>query len=242
MVALIGGIAYFATKKNNNSTTTTTTPSPTLAGAALAASVNLRLGDLPAGWVPTTSPAQVSVLPLTSVAVQVAAGRSLAACLGSSAPAISELFGAAGISGLISVVPSATFQSGSDPNIQMASVTTALRTPAQVDALAVPFANPNFTACFGQYHNTIAAAAVPGSTAQVQQVDLPVPTGVKSFGYVTTITLPAKGTEVLGEAFIFGGRVMTRLEPTTNGPPIPSSAFVPAYNAIVGRVAASVGK
>jgi hypothetical protein len=42
---------------------------------------------------------------------------------------------------------------------------------------------------------------------------------------------------VVGEAFIIGGRTETRLEPSTNGPAVPATAFGPAYNNVVGRVA-----
>ena len=46
----------------------------------------------------------------------------------------------------------------------------------------------------------------------------------------------------MGEAFIFGGRTETRLEPTTNGPAVPQAAFAPAYDAVTGRVAQAADK
>jgi hypothetical protein len=66
---------------------------------------------------------------------------------------------------------------------------------------------------------------------------LAAPTGVKAFGYVTTFTIPGQGTQVVGQAFMVGGRVETTIRPSTNGPAVPSDAFGSAYTAIVGRVA-----
>lgn len=71
---------------------------------------------------------------------------------------------------------------------------------------------------------------------------LPVPAGVKSFGYLTTFTGPGGQTAVEGEAFIFGGRTESRLEPTTNGPAVPQAAFASAYDAVSGRVAQALNK
>ena len=64
----------------------------------------------------------------------------------------------------------------------------------------------------------------------------------RPFGYLTTLTLPNQGSQVIGQAFIIGGRIVSTLEPTTGGPPVPTTAFTPAYNAIAGRVALAVNK
>jgi hypothetical protein len=73
-------------------------------------------------------------------------------------------------------------------------------------------------------------------------VTLVAPAGVKSYGYVTTFAIPNQGTQVVGEGFILGGRAETRLEPTTNGPAVPTDAFTSAYNAVTQRVAMAVDK
>jgi len=65
---------------------------------------------------------------------------------------------------------------------------------------------------------------------------------VQSFGYLTTLTIPNQGSEVIGQAFMVGGRIESTLEPTTGGVPVPTDAFTPAYNAISGRVGLDVGK
>jgi hypothetical protein len=77
--------------------------------------------------------------------------------------------------------------------------------------------------------------------ATVQLVTLPEPSGVKTFGFITTVSSP-QGTQVFGQAFILGGRLVTDLMPATNGPQIPSADFTPAYDAVSGRVSADVEK
>ena len=67
-------------------------------------------------------------------------------------------------------------------------------------------------------------------------VTLTAPTGVQTFGYLTTLTIPNQGSEVVGQAFMLGGRIETRLQPSTNGPAVPTDAFDAAYNAVVGRI------
>jgi hypothetical protein len=136
------------------------------------------------------------------------------------------------------MVRSPTYASGADPNIQMYSATTIMSTASQVQALVAPFNNPNFAACYAQYQTAVVTAAtVPGASAQVQSVTLTAPAGVRSFGYVTTFTIPNQGTQVVGQAFMLGGRIETVLQPSTNGPPVPSEAFNPAYTGVVGRIA-----
>ena len=175
--------------------------------------------------------------PVPPAAAQAQAGRALAACTGAPYSTVAGLFGASALPGQTSMVRSPDYASGTDPNLQMYSATSIVSTPAQAQALAVPFNNPNFATCYGQYQTALAAAAVPGATAQVQVVTLTAPAGVRSYGYVTTLTLPNQGSEVIGQAFMLGGRIETRLQPSTNGTSIPSEDFNPAYNGIVGRIA-----
>ena len=42
---------------------------------------------------------------------------------------------------------------------------------------------------------------------------------------------------MVGDAYLLGGRVVTIIQPTTNGAAIPSDVFAPAYDAVAGRVA-----
>jgi hypothetical protein len=244
LLVAVAGIAYLLVKKH---TTTTTTPATTAAPSSeavayqLAQSINLRLTDLPAGWTYTTVrglPPQPLAAPTAAV---LSANQALATCVNQPVNTVAALLGNSA-NGQVAVATSQTFQSGSDPGIHMSSVTRTMGTAAEAQSLAAPFAAPNFPTCFGQYQTTLASAVVTGATAQVQTVTLSAPTGVQSFGYVTTLTIPGKGTEVVGQAYIIGGRVEARLMPSTNGPPIPSDAFVPAYNAIAGRVAQAASK
>jgi hypothetical protein len=243
LLVAVAGIAYLLVKKHNSTTTPATTAAPSSEAVAylLAQSINLRLTDLPAGWTYTTVrglPPEPLAAPAAAV---LSANQALATCVSQPVSTVAALLGTSA-PGQVAVATSATFQSGSDPAIHMSSVTRTMGAPAEAQALATPFAAPNFPTCFGQYQTTLAAASVPGSTAQVQAVTLSAPTGVQSFGYVTTFTIPGKGTDVVGQAYIIGGRVEARLTPSTNGPPIPPDAFVPAYNAMAGRVAQAASK
>ncbi len=239
LVVVIAAIVFLVVRKNGSTTATTqpsvTSPSAVVADLALATSINLRLADLPSGWSQTPV-GPVSRPPVAPAGAQVQANRALAACVGVDYPIVAGLFGGSVLPGQTSAVRSPNFASGSDPNIQMYSMTTIMSTPAQTQALAAPFDNPNFANCYGQYQSSLVSAAVPGASAQVQVVTLTTPTGVRSFGYLTTLTIPNQGSEVVGQAFMLGGRIETRLQPSTNGPPVPSDVFNPAYNAVVGRI------
>jgi len=59
---------------------------------------------------------------------------------------------------------------------------------------------------------------------------------------VSTYTVPGAGTQVVGDAYVLGGRTVTVIQPSTNGAAIPSSVFAPAYNAVAARVAAGASK
>lgn len=240
LIAILGAIVFFAVRKNPSMTATTlpnlTNPSTVATDTALAASINLHLSDLPSGWTPVSPAARAVRPPAAPAAAQVQANRSLAACIGLPYATAAGLFGGSALPGQTSSVRSPTFASGADPNFQMYSATTILSTQAQLQALAAPFANPSFAACYQQYQTSLVAAAVPGASAQIEVVTLTAPAGVRSFGYLTTFTLPNQGTEVVGQAFMLGGRIESRLQPSTNGGPVPSADFNPAYNGMVGRI------
>jgi hypothetical protein len=245
LVVVVGGIAYFVVKKNNNSNTTATTVpglSASARDAALAASINLRQTDLPAGWAPTTTAASPARPPVAPAAAQGQASRALAQCLVVPVDTVTGLFSGVVLTGQTGSATSPVFQSPAAPTVRMYSATRVMTTAPQAKALATPFTDSNFVSCYAAYQSSVVAAAVPGATAQVQTVPLSAPTGVQAFGYLTTLTIPNQGSQVVGQAFIIGGRIVSTLEPTTGGPPVPTTAFTPAYNAIAGRVALAVNK
>ncbi len=245
LVLVVGGGAYYFISKHNS-----TTPPPPAAAApgsatvgdtALAASINLHLADLPAGWT-VAAPAQaVTRPPVAPAVIQAAAVNTMAACLNSSYSVVAGLFGSGSLPGETSLVESPTFQSAAGASFEMGSKTTTLTSAGQVQALQPVFANPKFVACYQQYLSALAVGAVAGSTVVVQPVTLGAPSGVQSYGVVSTYTIPGNGTQVVGDAYILGGRVVSVLQPSTNGPSISSSVFTPAYNAIAGRVARAAG-
>ena len=246
LVIVIGGVAYFAVKRNSSTTTTPTAavppaPTPAQADTALAASINLRLTDLPSGW--TRSPGSGQV-PLTGplAATQAQANASMGACLGQPTAVVAGLLGGAALPGQSGAATSPVFLSSADPGVQMSSTTTVMTTAAGAHALMATFANPRFLTCFTQYQSALIAAAVPGSTASVQSVTLPVPSGVQSFAYLTTFTSPGRGSEIKGQAFIFGGRIESQLVPETNGPPVPQTPFASAYDAVAGRISLAANR
>jgi hypothetical protein len=244
VVVAAGGAYYFVKNRNNNTTTTTVAPAVPSGGAAayaLAQSINLRLTDLPTGWTHDTAPGAAARPPAPSAAALASANQALATCLDQPTAVVSGLFGLSA-PGQLALATSPVFQSASVPGIQMYSATRTMSTATEAQALAAPFVAPNFATCYGTYQTTLASAAVPGATAAVQVVTLTAPSTVHSFGYVTTFTLPGQGTEVVGQAFIIGGRTETRLQPSTTGAAIPSSDFNPPYNAIVGRVAQAAAR
>ncbi len=245
LVVVVAAIGYFVYKRHQNANTTATTVAvvpATTAATALATSVNLRQTDLPSGWAPSTAAGQPVRPPVAPVAAQAQASRTLAQCLGSTPSTVSGLFAGTVLPGQSGTATSPSFQSPTDPTVAMHSVTRVMTSAAEAEALAVPFSNGSFVACYTAYQSSVVSAAVPGATAAVQSVPLTAPSGVQSFGYLTTLTIPNQGTEVIGQAFIVGGRIESTLEPTTGGAPVPTDAFTPAYNAIAGRVALDVGK
>lgn len=245
LLAAIGGIAYFATKKSSTTTAGTAVvnpaPSRATADAALAGSINLKRADLPADWKPVSVAARAPLpVPAPPVAAQVAALRTMSSCVGQPFAVLAGLLGDGTVPGTSAAVTSPTFASGADPGIRMVSTTTVTGTVVDNRVLAAPFANPAFATCYAGYQSALATAAVRGGTASVQTVSLPAPAGVTTFAYLTTFNLPGYGNQVLGEAFIFGGRIVNRLVPFTNGPPVPQSTFAQAYDSITARLASAL--
>ena len=243
VVVVAVGAGYLISKKS--SSTPTTAPavvSPGITDTALATSINLRLADLPPGWQ-VAPPAQAVVRPpVATAAAQASATNAMAACLGDSYAVVSGLFDSGSLPGQTSLVQSQVFQSAAGPSFEMASRTATLASATQVQALDSVFTNPKFDACYLQYRTSLGQAAVAGTTVAVQPVTLTAPRGVSSYGVVTTYTVPGAGTQVVGDAYLLGGRVVTVIQPSTSGAAIPSDVFGPAYNAVAGRVAASLTK
>jgi hypothetical protein len=243
VVGAAGG--YLISKKNSSTTTTATLPAPASTAAtdtALAESINLRLTDLPAGWTQVPQAQAVVRLPVAPSAAQANAANAMASCLNTSYPVVSGLFAAGSLPGQTSLVQSPMFASAAGTSFEMGSRTTTMTSPGQVRALNAAIASSKLAPCLQGYQSALAQAVVPGATVQTQPVTLPTPTGVATYGVVSTYTLPGIGTEVVGDAFLLGGRVITVIQPSTNGPPIPADVFSPAYGAVAGRVAASVSK
>ena len=140
------------------------------------------------------------------------------------------------------MVQSPIFQSPTGSALQMGSRTMTLTSAGQVQALDALFASPKFVGCYQQYVQALVAGAAPGAVAQVQSVTLPQPSSVQSYGVVTTYVIPGAGTEVVGEAYMLGGRLVSVLQPTTNGPAVPGDVFTQAYDAMSGRMSAAAGR
>ena len=246
VLVLAGGAAYVISKRNSTPTASTPAPaSPVVSAAAdtaLAGTINLRLSDLPSGWT-EAPPAQAVVRPPVAPAVtQSDATNTMATCLNTSYSVVAGLFDGGSLPNQTSLVQSPTFQSAAGAAMEMGSKTMTLDSPGQVQALDAVFTNPKFGVCYQQYMGALAAGAVPGATVQVQPVTLTGPAGVQTYGVVSTYTLPGTGTDVVGDAYMLGGRIVTVLQPSTNGPAIPGEVFTPAYDAVVGRVAAAAAK
>ena len=244
LVVVVAAGGYLITKKNSP-TTTAPVVAPTstaVADTVLAGSINLRLADLPSGWT-QVPPAQAVVrLPVAPAVAQANAANAMASCLNTSYAVVSGLFASGSLTGQTSLVQSPVFASAAGSTFEMASRTTTMTSPGQVQALDAVFTSPKFDLCFQGYQTALAQATVPGATVQTQSVSLPAPAGVSTHGLVSTYTLPGIGTEVVGDAYLLGGRVITVIHPSTNGSAIPSDVFSLAYRAIAGRVAASVTK
>jgi hypothetical protein len=241
VAALIGGGIYLGVNSSGNaavSPTTTTRPSPPSADQQLVNSINLRLSDLPAGWAPVP-PAGSSLTPAQKRA-QTKVVDQLAGCLGMPKAFIGGLFGSLPQTDQVAAGDSPTFAtaaSASSPATIAGSHTTVVKTTADATADAAPFNKPNFTTCFSQFQNGSAGVQVKGGTAQTSEFVLFAPTGVSTFAYTTTTTLPGQGTILAENIFMIGGRSETGLTFQTAGTAVSSDAVDSAYTAMVQRIA-----
>jgi hypothetical protein len=244
VVVVVAAGGYLISKKNSP-TTTTRPAAPTstaVADATLAGSINLRLADLPSGWTQVPPAQSVIRLPVAPAVAQANAANAMASCLNASYAVVSGLFASGSLPGQTSLVQSPMFASAAGSSFGMAARTTTMTSPSQVQALNGVFTSPKFNLCFQSYQSVLAQAVVPGATVLTQPVSLPAPTGVSTFGMVSTYTLPGIGTAVVGDAYLLGGRIITVIQPTTNGFAIPSEVFSPAYRSVAGRLAASANR
>ena len=238
VAVLIAGGVYWATNSSGNAAVSTTTPStaaPPSADQQLADSINLRLTDLPAGWA-RVPPAGSSLTP-TQKRAQAKVVDQFAGCLGLSDAFIGGLFGSLPQTDQVAAGDSPTFATASSPATIAGSHTTVVKTAADATADAVPFTKPNFTSCFSQFQNASAGVQVSGGTAQTSEFALFAPTGVSTYAYTTTTTLPGQGTILAEDIFMIGGRTETGLTFQTAGTSVSSDAVDSAYTAMVQRVA-----
>ncbi len=232
------GVALFAGSSDSTSPPPAN-PASTRSDALVAQTVNLHLSDLPPGWSTTTPVGTAVRPPVAPAAAQSAADATMGTCLGTDAATVSGLFGPGQLPGATAEATSPTFQSTAGPSFEMSAWTSTMASAGQAQALGSALSSANFLPCLTQYENAVAASAVPGATVLTQPVTLPAPSGTQSFGVVSTYTLPGTGTEVVGQAFILGGRVLTKITPSTAGQSIPSDVFGAAYKKVADRVAAA---
>ena len=245
VLIVIAVVVYELTKNNNSSTSTTTTVSSAslTVDKALASSVNLQLSDLPSGWTQALGSApSISATGSSGKATQKPATTSFATCLGASAATVGQVFGNTPSSDETVASTSPVFQETADNTIEMQSAVNIVNSSANAKSDANVFTKTGFISCFTQFQIASASALVPGTTAKVVQVQIPAPRGGVAYGFVTTFTVPTQGTRVVGDAYVFGGRIEATLQPSTHGPDVPSDAFNSAYNAMLGRISANVGK
>ena len=229
LVVVLGGIGYFLVRKNSTSTPTTaparrsrrrrpptrcwparsTCASPTCppAGARARAGPGRRAPAAPAEPRP--------------------GGERLASCLEPADAVVVRPVRPGPLPGPTSLVQSPMFQSAAGSGIQMASRTTVLTTAGNRCRPQGAFTNPKFDTCYQQFQQSLAAAAAPGSTAAVQPVTLSAPAGRHDLRLREHLHRAGSGTQVVGDAFLLGGRVDTLLQPTTDGPAVPSTSSPP---------------
>jgi hypothetical protein len=238
VAALIAGGIYWAVSSSGNVAVSTTTPStaaPPSADQQLANSINLRLTDLPGGWARV--PPVGSGLTPTQKRAQTKVVDQFADCLSMPRAFIGGLFGDLPQKDQVAAGDSPTFATAASPATIAGSHTTVVKTAADATADAVPFTKPNFTSCFSQFQNGSAAVQISGGTAQTSEFNLFAPTGVHTYAYTTTITLPGKGTVLTESIFMIGERTETGLTFQTAGTAVSSDAVDSAYVAMVQRIA-----
>ncbi|MGH9097288.1 MAG: hypothetical protein ACRDWB_07675, partial [Acidimicrobiales bacterium] len=198
---------------------------------------------LPTGWTQELGSApSISATSASGKATQKPATTSFATCLGASAATVGQVFGNTPSTDETVASTSPVFQETADNTIEMQSAVNIVRSSANAKSDATVFTKSGFINCFTQFQIASASALVPGTTATVVQVQIPAPRGGSAYGFVTTFTVPTQGTRVVGDAYVFGGRIEATLQPSTHGPDVPSDAFNSAYNAMIGRISADVSK
>jgi hypothetical protein len=246
VLIVIAVVAYELTKSSNSTTSSTTAPvSPASVAVdkALASSVNLQLSDLPSGWTQALgSSPSISVTSSAGKTAQKPPTTAFATCLGASADTVGQVFGNTPSTDETVASTSPVFQQTADNTIEMQSAVNIVRSSANAKSDATVFTKSGFISCFTKFQIASASALVPGTTATVVQVQIPAPRGGVAYGFVTTFTVPTQGTRVVGDAYVFGGRIEATLQPSTHGPDVPSDAFNSAYNAMIGRISANVSK
>ena len=179
---------------------------------ALVASVNLRLADLPR--VDAGEPGQTPLLhlPVANSTVECPGHTGASPCLGVPVPTTAGLFAGADAPGPDGRRPLARHSvDGIHPGIQMRSMTTAVGRPAQAQVPRCPVRESrNFAGCYGQFARTVAAAAIPGAVDPVQLVTLS-PAGRGQVLRVHHHGDLVAGTQVFGQAYMVGGRLVTDL-------------------------------
>ena len=245
VIIVVAALVYELTKNKNSSSSTTTTVSSASATVdkALASSANLQLSDLPSGWTQALGSApSISVTSSAGTATQKPPTTAFATCVGASAATVGQVFGNTPSSDETVASTSPVFQETADNTIEMQSAVNIVRSSANARSDAAVFTKSGFLNCFTNFQAASAAALVPGTTATVQQVQIPAPRGGVAYGFITTFTVPTQGTRVVGDAYVFGGRVEATLQPSTHGPDVPSDAFNSAYHGMLGRISADAGK
>jgi hypothetical protein len=246
VLLVIAAIIYEATKSNNSTTSTTSIPATSASVTAdkgLASAVNLHLTDFPTGWTQALGSApSISATSASGTATQKAATVSFATCLGASPATVGQVFGNVPSSDETVASTSPVFQESADATIEMQSAVNIVKSPTAAKSDAAIFGKPRFLSCFTAYQVASASALVPGTTATVSPVQLTAPKGGSAYGFITTFTVPTQGTRVVGDAYMFGGRIEATLQPSTHGPAIPSDSFSSAYSGMVGRISANASK
>jgi hypothetical protein len=237
VAALIAAGVYFATNDSGTAAVSTTTTPGTAPSAdqQLVDTVNLRLSDLPSGFA-RVPPIGSSLTPAQKRS-QTRAVNQFADCLGMSQTFIGGLFGNLTQTDQTAAGDSPTFASATTPTTIAQSHTTAVKTPADATADAVPFTKPNFTSCFGHFQNASVAGQVSGGSATVTAVPLFAPTGVGVYGYLTASVLPGHGTVLTDTVFMIGGRTETGLTVQTTATAVSTDVLDSAYTGMVQRIA-----
>jgi hypothetical protein len=245
VIIVVAAVVYELTKNKNSTTSTTTTVSSasSTVDKALASSANLQLKDLPSGWTQALGSApSISATSSAGTATQKPSTTAFATCLGASAATVGQVFGNTPSSDETVASTSPVFQETADNTIEMQSAVNIVGSSANAKSDATVFTKSGFINCFTTFQAASASALVPGTTAKVQQVQIAAPKGGVAYGFITTFTVPTQGTRVVGDAYMFGGRIEATLQPSTHGPDVPSDAFNSAYNAMLGRISADASK